>query len=618
MLLSPTDSAEIALRVEGLSKEFRFYPHPWQRLLEWLSGGYIKRSQVFHALRDITFEVTRGSALGIVGVNGAGKSTLLKIICGTLYPTAGQVAVSGRVASLLELGTGFHPDFTGRQNILFNARFLGLSDEEIQDRMEDILAFSELEAFIDRPLRTYSSGMVLRLAFSVMANVDPQLLIIDEALSVGDAYFQQKCIQRIRQFREQGVTLLFVSHDPGAVKTLCTQALLLHHGELLDTGRPDDVLASYNTLIARQVGNREIFALEAGRQKTTLETPAGAHPGDPGDQDNLAPRRSGSFQAIVEDVQIIDQHNQEGRNFIAGEQIGIHVRARCLDAVDEPTIGILIRDRLGNDVYGTNTYLQQLHVGECRTGDIIEAHFQMPLNLGPGEYNLTVAVHTLDVHMHECFDWVDRALVFKVLPPVSGQFIGTSFLQPEVMYQRVPSGGLASKQQGDSVGWEQALTAAFGTEFPRTLCVAESQKPWLLSGWYPPEIENGIGFRWTEEHVSFLIDLRGETLSFEMYIDQPAGEQVSDSETAEVSKVSKTNMLEAWVFDQPLGIVELKRNGEWNVCSVPIPLALRVAHGFVRMHMPGWSPAGLGISDDTRRLGIRLQRIWVAGEQPSR
>ena len=288
------------------------------------------------------------------------------------------------------------------------------------------------------------------------------------------------------------------------------------------------------------------------------------------------------------------------------------MRARCLEAVDEPTIGILIRDRLGNDVYGTNTYLQQMQVSECRTGDVLEAHFQMPLNLGPGEYNLTVAVHTLDVHMYECFDWVDRALVFKVLPPLSGQFIGTAFLQPEVIYQRLPSVGLASVQQGKSAGWGQALTAAFGTEFPRTLRVAESKKPWLLSGWYPPEVDNGVSFCWTEERFSFLLDLRGEFLSFEIYIDQPAGPQAPESQTAEVSRI------EAWVFDQPLEILKLERNGKWSVYSVPIPPALRVAHGLVRMRVPGWSPAALGISDDTRSLGIRLQRIWVAGEQPSR
>jgi len=381
------------------------------------------------------------------------------------------------------------------------------------------------------------------------------------------------------------------------------------------------VLASYNTLIARQVGNREIFSLEAERQKTKKATSTGVDKGDPGalgdlgDPDEAAPRRSGSFQALVEQVQILDQNNQDGRSFIAGEQVGIHVRARCLEAVGAPTIGILIRDRLGNDVYGTNTYLQQLHVSECRTGDVLEAHFQMRLNLGPGEYNLTVAVHTLDVHVHESFDWVDRALVFKVLPPASGQFIGTAFLQPEVVYQCVPSVGLDSVQPGEGAGWGQALSAAFGTEFPRTLCMAESKKPWLLSGWYPPEVDNGIGFCWTEERFSFLLDLRGESLSFEMCIDQPVGLQAPDSQT---SDMDKTSTLEAWVFDQPLGIVERERSGEWSVCSVPIPPALQVAHGLIRMQVPGWSPAALGISDDTRRLGIRLQRIWVAGQQPSR
>src|SRR5262245_63256541 len=171
--------AEIILRVIQLSKEFRFYRRPWDRLVEWVSGDRLRRSQIFVALKDVTFDVAQGGALGIVGANGAGKSTLLKIICGTLYPTSGRVELSGRVASLLELGTGFHPDFTGRQNIVFNARFLGLSDEEIHERLEAIIAFSELGEFIDRPLRTYSSGMQLRLAFAVVANVNPQTLIID-------------------------------------------------------------------------------------------------------------------------------------------------------------------------------------------------------------------------------------------------------------------------------------------------------------------------------------------------------------------------------------------------------------------------------------------------------
>src|SRR5215831_17789840 len=262
---------EPVLRVVRLRKEFHFYQRPWDRIIEWISGGRLQRSQIFVALKDITFHVAQGQAIGIIGANGAGKSTLLKIICGTLFPTAGHVELVGRVASLLELGAGFHPDFTGRQNIVFNARFLGLSDEEIHERMGAIIEFSELREFIDRPLRTYSSGMQVRLAFAVVANVNPRILIIDEALAVGDAYFQQKCIRCIRQFREEGVTLLFVSHDPTTVKTLCDEALLLHHGAVVDRGRPEKVLANYNTLIAREAGTRDILSLES-KQGTTEDT----------------------------------------------------------------------------------------------------------------------------------------------------------------------------------------------------------------------------------------------------------------------------------------------------------------------------------------------------------
>src|SRR5262245_36169069 len=316
--------AEIIMRVLQLSKEFRFYRRPWDRLVEWVSGGRLQRSHIFTALKDLTFDVARGEALGIIGANGAGKSTLLKIICGTLHPTFGRVELSGRVASLLELGTGFHPDFTGRQNIVFNARFLGLSDEEIHERMASMIAFSELGEFIERPLRTYSSGMQVRLAFAVVANVNPRILIIDEALAVGDAYFQQKCMRRIRQFREEGVTLLFVSHDPTAVKTLCDEALLLHHGAVIDRGRPEKVLADYNTLIAREAGSRDILSLESKQ----------------GAAEDVTPQRSGNFAAVIEQISIRDVRGQECRSFVAGEEAAITIRVLCLEEIQDLTVGI--------------------------------------------------------------------------------------------------------------------------------------------------------------------------------------------------------------------------------------------------------------------------------------
>src|SRR5262249_2947814 len=238
--------------VRGLWKTFKLYRHPLHRFAHSFTGARRYQPTLFHALEDVSFDVSPGACVAFIGPNGAGKSTLLKILTGTLAPTVGTARVEGRVASLLELGTGFHPLFTGRQNVFYNARFLGLTDDEIRDRLGEIEAFSELGAFLERPLRTYSSGMQIRLAFSVAASVSPDILVVDEVLAVGDAYFQQKCIRRIREFREQGVTILVVSHDPSAVKTLCDRALLLHDGRIAEDGAPVGVLERYNALIARK------------------------------------------------------------------------------------------------------------------------------------------------------------------------------------------------------------------------------------------------------------------------------------------------------------------------------------------------------------------------------
>jgi len=570
--------SKTVLRVIGLRKEFRFYRRPWDRFLEFASIGSVTRGHLFVALNNVEFEVAKGDAVGVIGANGAGKSTLLKIICGTLYPTAGRVEVTGRVASLLELGTGFHPEFTGRQNIVFNARFLGLTDEEIHERMAAIVAFSELGDFIDRPLRTYSSGMQVRLAFAVMANVEPQILIIDEALAVGDAYFQQKCMRRIRQFREEGVSLLFVSHDPGAVKTLCSEAVLLHHGEIVDRGRPEAVLARYNALIASEGASREILSQEVGRA-------SGA--------DNPALHRSGSFVAIVEDVSLREAHGRECRSFGVGDEATISVRVLCLDEVTDPTVGILIRDRLGNDVYGTNTYHQEIQTGHFDVGEVLEITFSFALNIGPGEYNLTVAVHTLEVHVFDCFDWIDRLLVFRILPPVSGRFIGTAFLQPRLACRRAP--------QQVPERWEAALVHVFGRKFERDLTVATCAKPQLFAGWYSPEGVGDAAFCWTQARFSFLIDLRGHRLFLEVGTDDPGARGYPVH-------------VAAWLFGEPLGTFDLNGMSAWSVCSLSISPSQRVAHGFVRMEVPGWCPASSGVNEDRRILGLRIRRIWVADE----
>ena len=556
------------LRVTDLTKEFRFYRHPWHRVIEGLSYGRIRRAEVFRALDRVTFEVPRGCSLGVIGANGAGKSTLLKIIAGTLHPTSGAVETGGRVAALLELGTGFHPEFTGRQNIFFNARFLGLEDEEIRARMEEITAFADLGAFIDRPLRTYSSGMQMRLGFAVAANVSPEVLIIDEALSVGDAYFQQKCIRRIREFREQGVTVLFVSHDPGAVRTLCDEAVLLAAGSISGRGSPADVLEEYNALIARKSEAQGLWSAPAQPLKPTAQR---GH-------------RSGNLLAAVAAIDLRDADGNPARAFLPGEEAEVRVRVFFLGAIERPTVGILIRDRLGNDVYGTNTFHQEVDTGAYRPGEAAAFSFALRLDLGPGEYTLSAAVHTLDVHVHECYDWVDRCLVFRVLKPPVRAFIGTSFLRPKLTL---------GPREPNCRGPVDLLEDALGPLGP-ALDVGQRA---LVSGWYAPERDAEGVFRWTGGSFGFVIALAGERLWFEVGTDRPGGAPVR---------------ADVFLGEEPLGAFAVEPGASWSTLAVPLPRVDAGAVGYVTVRVSDtWRPSDTGTSDDGRELGLRVRRIWV-------
>ena len=238
-------SSELAIRVHNLSKHYHIYDHPRDRLLQMLWRGKKQFYRNFHALEDVSFEIAKGETVGIIGRNGAGKSTLLQLICGTLTPSHGQIEVNGRVAALLELGTGFNPEYSGRDNVMINAAILGLSPEETAARYDDIVEFADIGDFINQPVKTYSSGMYVRLAFSVAIHVHPDILIIDEALSVGDAFFQAKCMTRMRQMIDQGATLLFISHDIGAVKAICQKVIWLEHGKIRQQGPTNEVANLY-------------------------------------------------------------------------------------------------------------------------------------------------------------------------------------------------------------------------------------------------------------------------------------------------------------------------------------------------------------------------------------
>ena len=404
-----------AITVDNLSKRYKRYPHRWARLGDWLSGGRWMPYESRWVLRDVSFAVAAGEALGVVGANGAGKSTLLKILAGTTMPTGGTVRIGGRVAALLELGLGFHPDFSGRQNASVACQMLGVRPADVAYRLGEIVDFAELADAFDQPLRSYSTGMQMRLAFSVATTVRPDVLIVDEALSVGDAYFQHKSMHRIREYRAAGTTLLFVSHDPAAVKSLCDRALLLNAGTVLRSGTPDAVLDYYNALVA------------------VRETASGItqQAGDAG-----TVTRSGNGLARIAAVELFDEAGRPRQMFQAGEPARLQCVIDFHADIERPTVGLLIRDRLGNDVFGTNTYYLDVAEPRVGPGERLTASFTTRLNLGPGSYSVTVAVHSDRDHYEHNFDWWDRALVFEIVSGDAFRFQGSALLPIEARLEK--------------------------------------------------------------------------------------------------------------------------------------------------------------------------------------
>lgn len=398
--------------VQNLGKKYKRYTSRWARLSEWLSFGRLQAHQATWVLRNLNFQLEQGESLGVIGVNGAGKSTLLKLLTRTSVPSEGSIAINGRVAALLELGMGFHQDFSGRVNALMTCQMMGYSSEEAHELIEDIKQFSELGEYIDQPVRVYSTGMQVRLAFSAATVTQPEILIVDEALSVGDAYFQHKCIGRIREYRDRGTTLLFVSHDPGAVKSLCSRAILLDGGTIIKDGAPDSVLDYYNSVIARKNNEEKI------RQVTG--------------EDGRVTTRSGNGNARITQVDITNTCGKSVRTILVGEEIVLRLSVAFYKDMANPTVGILFRDRMGNDVYGTNTS----HLGHkmlaVQSGNCYEYHFSLTLNVGVGNYSICVAVHGGDSHLEENCDWWDRCLALQVIAGTGPPFVGVAALPAKV------------------------------------------------------------------------------------------------------------------------------------------------------------------------------------------
>ncbi|MGA2272342.1 MAG: ABC transporter ATP-binding protein [Bryobacteraceae bacterium] len=373
--------------VQNVSKLYRLYRRPADRLRELLPG-VAPAHRDFWALRDISFEVERGETLGLVGPNGCGKSTLLQMVSGILQPTTGRVVTRGRIAALLELGAGFNPEFSGRENVYLNGEIMGLSRAEIDRAMPSIESFAEIGEFMERPVKEYSSGMYVRLAFSTAIHVDPEILIVDEALAVGDAVFANRCVRKFQELRERKITVLFVSHDLGLVKQLSDRAILLLGGRIEAAGAPNDVINRYIGLV-----------LEKQAPETRQERVRSSF-------------RHGDGTSEIVGIQMLNARGEETTSIASGEPVTVRVQARFHRAVSDPMVGILVRTRIGMDVYGTNTRIEHTELGDFDAGQLLEVDFGIECWLTPQQYTLTAATQNADGSSH---DWLDDAIAFDVV-----------------------------------------------------------------------------------------------------------------------------------------------------------------------------------------------------------
>ncbi|MGE1084310.1 ABC transporter ATP-binding protein [Pseudomonas shirazensis] len=398
------------LSVSNVGKAYRSYRSEWQRIARWFFLP-VNASSEHWVLKHISFSIQAGEAIGLVGQNGAGKSTLLKMITGTLQPTEGKVHVNGRIAAILELGMGFNSELTGRQNAYHAAGLMGFRTEQIDGVIDDIEAFAEIGEYFDQAVRTYSSGMQMRVAFSVATAFRPEILIIDEALSVGDSYFQHKSFGRIKEYQAAGTTLLIVSHDRGAIQALCNRAILLDGGTVIKDGPPEEVMDYYNAIIAQ-------------KENAIVEVQTLA--------DGTVQTRSGSGKASIDSVAL---HNTEGApvEYISvGEDVCLSIKVKVNAPLPELVVGYVIKDRLGQDVYGTNTYHLQCPQTDLSEGSELNYRFRFAANLGVGSYSVAIALHSTDSHIADNYEWRDLALVFNVVNMSEQTFVGLAWIPPTV------------------------------------------------------------------------------------------------------------------------------------------------------------------------------------------
>lgn len=373
----------IAIKVDNITKIYKLYDKPSDRLKESLGLTRQKKHKDHYALKNLTFDVYKGETVGIIGTNGSGKSTILKIITGVLNPSGGDLSIDGRISALLELGAGFNMEYTGIENIYLNGTMIGFTEKEIDEKLNDILEFADIGEFVNQPVKTYSSGMFVRLAFAVAINIDPEILIVDEALSVGDVFFQAKCYHKFEEFKRMGKTILFVSHDLSSISKYCDRVLLLNHGEKVAEGKPKQIVDLYKKILVHQ--------FDPDQDGVTKVT------GKPGENTwkshfRLNPEQLeyGEKQAEIVDFAVIDEEEEYSTNIIKGKEFKIKMKVKFHSTVNEPIFAFTIKNLQGTEITGTNTMFEHIYISPQKDGDVREVTFSQSMPLQGGEYLLSL------------------------------------------------------------------------------------------------------------------------------------------------------------------------------------------------------------------------------------
>ena len=408
------------LIVDGLRKVYKLYDRPSDRLKSFLLRKQYYRQ--YTAIESVSFELKAGESLGILGQNGAGKSTLLKMLAGVLLPDQGSISIDGNITGLLELGTGFDHNLTGYDNVLINGLLIGMSQQEVEAKRQAIIDFSELHDFISEPMRTYSSGMVMRLAFAIAIHADPQCFLVDEALSVGDGYFQQKCIKKIRQYRDSGGALVFVSHDLNAVKMVCDRVIVLDQGQVVADCDPEQGVNIYNRLLAR----------ESQQDQSSIGNRVGT-------------QSSQNYGSNLAEFISIDVAGETSETDVvsSGEKLNIKLYIKANANLPDITVGIMLRDRFGQDIFGTNTHLKG-HPMSLKDGQEITVNYAVMAAVATGKYTITAALHSAENHLMDCFHWCDRIATFEVAGSHGAPFSGVCDLPTEITIGQHLQGDVAS------------------------------------------------------------------------------------------------------------------------------------------------------------------------------